>query len=49
MSIKLTPEEREWIAHEEGWNEGYESGVVDFEEVEKRKAQFRAKGIPVIG
>lgn len=48
VNTKLTQEEREWMAHEEGWNEGYEAGVVDFEEVERRKAQFRAKGIPVI-
>lgn len=47
--IKETPEEREWAAHEKGWDEGYEAGVVDFEEVERRKAEFRAKGIPVIG
>jgi hypothetical protein len=46
---KMTAEEREWIAHEEGFDEGYEAGVVDFEEVERRKAELRAKGMSVIG
>lgn len=42
-------EQREWEAHEAGWREGYEDGVMDFVEVERRKALLRAKGIPVIG
>jgi hypothetical protein len=47
--VKETAEEREWKAHEDGHKEGYESGVMDWEEVERRKAIVRAKGIPVIG
>lgn len=46
--MKQTAEEREWEAHEEGYEEGYEAGVVDFAEVARRKAQLRAKGIPVM-
>jgi hypothetical protein len=42
-----TQEEKEWFAHEEGYVEGFEDGVNDFEEVERRKAQLRRKGIPV--
>jgi len=47
--LKQTAEEKEWEAYENGYDEGYEAGVVDFEEVARRKAQLRAKGIPVMG
>jgi len=44
----INTEEQEWEAHERGWDEGYEAGVVDFEEVEKRKQLLRKKGLPVM-
>lgn len=40
-------ENREWEAHEEGFDEGYSAGIVDFEAVEKEKQKLRDKGIPV--
>jgi hypothetical protein len=46
---KMTAEEQSWIAYEEGYEEGYEAGVDDWEEVARRKAQLRAKGIPITG
>lgn len=46
---KKTKEEKEWEAYEKGWDEGYEAGVVDFEEVEKRKIELRKKGFTIIG
>lgn len=47
--LEREQENKEWEAHEDGHKEGYESGVVDFAEVERRKQKLRAKGIPVIG
>lgn len=47
--MKQTSEEKEWEAHEQGFDEGYDAGADDFEEVARRKAKLRAKGIPVIG
>jgi len=46
--MKKTAEEKEWEAHERGWDEGYEAGVCDFSEVERRKELLRKKGIPVM-
>jgi hypothetical protein len=46
--IKQTSEEKEWEAHEAGFSEGYDAGADDFEEVARRKAKLRAKGIPVM-
>jgi hypothetical protein len=49
MTKKLSQEEREWVAFEEGYSLGYESGVLDFEESNRRKEILRRKGISVIG
>lgn len=46
---KPTDEEKEWIDYEKGWDDGYESGITDFEAVEREKEKLRRKGIPVIG
>lgn len=46
---KLTQEEKEWIAHEEGWDEGYNAGIVDFEAVEREKEKLRKKGFTIVG
>lgn len=49
MPEKQTSEEKSWSDYEKGYDEGYNAGVVDFAEVEKRKAELRAKGLKVIG
>lgn len=46
---KQTAEEREWKAYEEGWKEGYDDGIVDFEAVEREKEKLRKKGLKIIG
>jgi hypothetical protein len=46
--LKQTHEEKEWEAHEQGFSEGFDAGADDFEEVARRKAKLRAKGIPVM-
>jgi len=47
--MKKTKEEREWETYEMAWLEGYEDGVNDFAEVERRKEVLRKKGLPVLG
>jgi hypothetical protein len=42
-------EEDSWEAHEEGNTEGYEEGVSDFGEMERRKDILRKKGLLVVG
>lgn len=46
---KLTAEEREWEAHEKGWHEGYNSGIVDFVAVEREKEKLRKRGLTIVG
>jgi hypothetical protein len=46
--LKQTQEEREWQAHEEGFDEGYQSGIVDFEAVKAEIKKLRDKGLSVI-
>jgi hypothetical protein len=46
---KETAEEREWTAYEEGYEEGWLAGIVDFEAVENEKQKLRKRGIPIIG
>lgn len=46
---KLTPEEKEWVAHEEGYEEGYNSGITDFAAVEREKEKLRKKGLTIVG
>lgn len=42
-------EEKSWADIEKTWAEGFESGVNDFEEMERRKDILRKKGFLVVG
>jgi len=44
----ISDEEREWIAHEEGYVEGYRDGTHDFVAVARIVAEMRRRGLPVI-
>lgn len=44
----ITVEEKEWIAYEEGWKEGYQDGILNFEATEKEKEKLRGKGLKVV-
>lgn len=45
----LTPEEKEWIAFEEGWTGGYNAGIVDFKAVKREKEKLRKQGHAIVG
>lgn len=47
-AMERAAEVREWLAFEAGWAEGWEEGVCDFAESERRRAALRARGLPVI-
>lgn len=44
----MSEEEREWMAYEAGWEEGYIDGVNDFGASNREKEKLRAKGVTTI-
>lgn len=39
----MSEEEREWMAYEEGWDEGYQDGILDFTASDRERQKIGAK------